>query len=223
MPEQKENQTTYLFATIGARTERGGRVSTGSTFHLAGLPVATVGCVVTYRDGSEAVITDGAGFAFVIADRPAAIVGSSLSNGDRIIETLWSELDAGVTVKDGEKIAGLFDPAWTPPPRKPVARFATRGATTARGGVVLEASSAWEVGETQRYAASIGDFVQYQDGSRARIITGVGIPGNANHAYAVVGSLLDNGDVITDSPHREPRTSTTFVPLDEHRVALTRQ
>ncbi|WP_236078668.1 PAAR domain-containing protein, partial [Paraburkholderia domus] len=79
MPEQKENQATYLFATIGARTERGGRVSTGSTFHLAGLPVATVGCVVTYRDGSEAVITDGAGFAFVIADRPAAIVGSSLS------------------------------------------------------------------------------------------------------------------------------------------------
>ncbi|CAB3752518.1 hypothetical protein [Paraburkholderia humisilvae] len=37
------------------------------------------------------------------------------------------------------------------------------------------------------------------------------------------GSVLDNGDVITDGPHREPRTSTIFVPVDEHGVALTRQ
>jgi len=62
-----------IFATTGALTERGGRVPNGSKFHVAGLPIATVGSIVTYRDGGEAVIVDGAGCAFVIADRPAAI------------------------------------------------------------------------------------------------------------------------------------------------------
>jgi hypothetical protein len=54
-------------------------------------------------------------------------------------------------------------------------------------------------------------------------MTGVGIPGNERNRNAVVGSLLDNGDMITDSPHREPLTTTIFVPIDEHGVALTRQ
>lgn len=223
MSDHERKEILYRFATVGALTERGGRVSTGSEFHVAGLPVATVGSIVTYRDGSEAVIIDGAGCAFVIADRSAAIVGSHLSNGDHIIETLWAELDAGIFVRDGEMVPGLFDANWTPLPGEPVARFAISGSTTAQGGVLRETSSKWQVDETCRYAASIGDFVEYQDGRRARIVTGIGIPGDSRNMYAVVGSLLDNGDLITDSPHRNPRTSTLFVPVDEHGAALVPQ
>ncbi|AXL51341.1 hypothetical protein DSC91_003964 [Paraburkholderia caffeinilytica] len=72
-------------------------------------------------------------------------------------------------------------------------------------------------------AARIGDFVEYADGSRARIVTGVGVPDRPHLAYAVVGSVLDNGDFINDSPHREPRTSTIFVPINEHGVERTRE
>lgn len=75
----------------------------------------------------------------------------------------------------------------------------------------------------QRRAARIGDFIEYADGTRARIITGIGMPGNTDMGFAVVGSLLDNGDVINDSPHRDVRTSTIFVPVDEHGAQFTRQ
>jgi uncharacterized Zn-binding protein involved in type VI secretion len=220
MSDQATNGTHYRFATIDALTERGGRVSTASKIRICGLGIARVGDVVTYPDGSEAIIIDGAGNASTIGNRAAALVGSRLSNGDRIIETPWGHLDQGLFIEDGKEVPGLFDANWTPPPREPLARFALFGATTARGGVVREVSSEWEVDGVHRNAASIGDFVEYADGTRARIITGIGIPGNERNRYAVVGSLLDNGDVITDSPHREPRTSTIFVPIDEHGVAL---
>ncbi|CAB3802028.1 hypothetical protein LMG28614_05529 [Paraburkholderia ultramafica] len=220
MSKQEPKGTLHRFATVGALTERGGRVSTGYGSKICGLPIARVGDIVTYSDGSEAAIIDGAGYAAVFGDHPAALVGSRLTNGDRIIETPWGHLEMGVCVPDDEPVPGLFDANWTPPPRKPLDRFAVRGATTARGGIVREVSSLWEVERTHRKAASIGDFVEYQDGSRARIITGIGIPGNEQNRYAVVGSLLDNGDVITDSPHREPQTSTIFVPIDEHGAAL---
>jgi len=223
MSERERKGTLHRFATVGALTERGGRVSTGYGSKICGLPMARVGDTVTYSDGSEAVIIDGAGYAAVLGDRPAALVGSNLSNGDRIIETPWGHLEMGVFIADDETVPGLFDANWTPPPRKPLDRFAVCGATTARGGVVREVSSVWQVEGTYRNAAGIGDYVEYEDGSRARIITGIGIPGNERTRYAVVGSLLDNGDVITDSPHREPLTSTIFVPIDEHGVALTRQ
>lgn len=203
-PERKG--TLYRFATVGALTERGGRVSTGSAGKLAGLPIACVGDVVTYRDGAEAVIIDGAGYVATCKGSPYALVGSRLSNGDRIVKTLWAELDTGIFLEEGKQIEGLFDPAWVAPPCKPVARFAVFGATTARGGMVREVSSEWDVDGTHRKAASIGDFVEYEDGTRARIITGIGMPGNTEMGFAVVGSLLDNGDMITDSPHREPRT-----------------
>lgn len=223
MLEQDREGTHYRFATIAALTERGGRVSTASEFRLCGLGIARVGDVVTYPDGSEAVIVDGAGYASTIDNRAAALVGSRLSNGDKIIETPWGHLAKGLFIEYGKKVSGLFDASWTPSPREPVARFAVFGATTARGGMVREVSSEWEVDGTNRKAASIGDFVEYADGIRARIITGIGTPGNARYRYAVVGSLLDNGDIITDSPHRESRTSTIFVPIDEHGGALMHQ
>jgi hypothetical protein len=48
------------------------------------------------------------------------------------------------------------------------------------------------------------------------------ILGNTVQAFAVVGSMFENGDVITDSPHRQTRTLTAFVPVDAHGVALAR-
>ncbi|HYS62199.1 MAG TPA: PAAR domain-containing protein [Paraburkholderia sp.] len=114
MLEQQKNETTYLFATIGSRTERGGRV-TQVTSRLAadGLNLARVGDKATYEDGSEAIIIDGAGSAAVYDDRPLALVGSRLGNGDTITQTLQDGY--GISVCDGELIPGLFDPAYMPP------------------------------------------------------------------------------------------------------------
>lgn len=223
MLEQERKGTHYRFPTIGALTERGGRVTTASKFTLCGLGIARIGDVVTYADGSEAVIVDRAGYASTVDNRAAALVSSHLSNDDQIIETPWGHFAKRQFVEDGKEVPGLFDASWTPPPREPVARFAVFGATTARGGMVREVSSEWDVDGAHRKAATIGDFVEYEDGARARITTGIGMPCNERNRYAVVGSLLDNGDMITDSPHREPRTSTIFVAIDEHGVTLTRQ
>ena len=75
----------YLFATIGALTARGGRVTDAtSSVKIAGLTIARVGDVVTYEDGSEAVIADGAGFAAVSGDKPLALVGSHLTTAIRL-------------------------------------------------------------------------------------------------------------------------------------------
>ncbi len=224
MSEQdKRKGKRYVFATVGALTERGGRVTSGGGGKICGLRIARVADVVTYADGSEAVIVDGAGFAAVMGDQPAALVGSRLSNGDRIISTPWEDQKCGIFVEDGKPIEGLFDPAWTPPPRKPNTPFAVVGSTTARGGVLREVSSDWEIDDTHRKAGKIGDFVEYLDGMRARIVTGVGIPGDSRNCYAIVGSKLDNGDVITDSPARASRMSTVFVPVDAHGVAIGQQ
>lgn len=223
MSEQKREGTFYPFATVGARTERGGRVTSGSGVKINGLAVARVGDIVTYADASEAVIMDGAGAAAVYDDRPAALVGSTLSNGDRIIDTIWAELEIGVFAPSNDNIPGLFDADWTPPLREPGFRFAVHGATTARGGVLLEVTSALEVQGIRRRAGRIGDFVHYRDGTRSRIVTGIGTPGDdsANSSFAMVGSMLDNGDVITDSPHREASSVHGYVPINDRGLALT--
>ncbi|MCP3722760.1 PAAR domain-containing protein [Paraburkholderia sp. CNPSo 3272] len=222
MSDQQERKgTKYEFATVGARTERGGCVTSGSGIRIGGLPLACVDDIVTYSDGSEAVIADGAGNASVICGKPAALVGSRLSNGDRIISTVWT--GRGIFVEEGKAIEGLFDPEWVPAPREPSARFAVAGATTKRGGVLKQATGTYEVRDVQQRAGRIGDFIEYADGTRARIITGIGVPGKPDYAFAVVGSLLDNGDVINDSPHRDVRTPNIFVPLNEHGVELSRQ
>lgn len=80
MSEQKDKGTLHLFATLAALTERGGRVSTTSEFKLCGLGVARVGDVVTYPDGSEAIIVDGAGYGCVTDNRAAALVAQKTRN-----------------------------------------------------------------------------------------------------------------------------------------------
>ncbi|TDN62567.1 PAAR domain-containing protein [Paraburkholderia sp. BL10I2N1] len=115
MQEQQKNETTYLFVTIGSRTRRGGRVTRVTTqVETNGQGLARVGDVVTYDDGSAATIIDGAGCAALCEDKPLALVGSRLSNGDTITETMQDEW--GITVRHGEQIPGLFDPSYTMPP-----------------------------------------------------------------------------------------------------------
>ena len=113
MSEHRQNETIYPFATIGSRTKRGGRVTRVTTqAEYKGMALARVGDPVTYDDGSEATIIDGAGFAAVWGDKPLALVGSRLSNGDRIVESLQDSW--GITVRADKPIPGLFDPTYTP-------------------------------------------------------------------------------------------------------------
>jgi uncharacterized Zn-binding protein involved in type VI secretion len=115
MSEKKSNETTCLFVTVGSRTKDGGHVTRVSTkAEYKGMALARVGDIVTYDDGSEATIIDGAGFAAAWGDKPFALVGSRLSNGDTITETLQDGF--GISVRDGELVPGLFDPTYTLPP-----------------------------------------------------------------------------------------------------------
>lgn len=106
MPNQ--TKTTILFATIGSRTARGGRVAHVSTkLEYKGVAMACVGDLVTYDDGSEATIIDGAGCAAAWKDKPFALVGSHLSNGDTIAETLQDGM--GISILKDKPIPGLYD------------------------------------------------------------------------------------------------------------------
>lgn len=197
----EQQSITHLFASAGARTERGGWVTTDSKVVIYGLPIATVGDVVHYAGGGQAVIVDGAGASMIFGGQPCALVGSRLSNGDRIVST-FSTL--GITIAAGESIPGLFDPSYVPEPSPPGYRQVVRGATTARGGVVQEVSGTMSLNSELGRAAVVGDQVHYADGSTAIIVGGVVMKDcPRDTVYAIVGSQLSNGDVITDSPERK--------------------
>ena len=213
---------THLFATIGAFTERGARVTTATSgLAVAGLVVARVGDVVTYEDGSEAVIMDGAGEYAICSDKPFALVGSRLSNGDRIVETLqrlW-----GIHVPTGETAQGLFNKDYVPPPASPRYRLAVRRATTARGGALREVTGTWETGVRLGTAGVVGNQIHYADGSTARIVSGLGRVDNGDfQPLAFVGSELDNGDVITDSPERDGLVSANAFTVAKRPTVVHR-
>ena len=84
--QENRKRKLYAFATIGARTERGGCVTSGSEIGIGGLPLACGGAIVTYDDGSQAVIVDGAG----IKDKegqPLANVRYRVLNGGGVLAT----------------------------------------------------------------------------------------------------------------------------------------
>jgi uncharacterized Zn-binding protein involved in type VI secretion len=109
----KPNKIHWV-ATIDSTTERGGQISkVSSEAEFDGFKAALVGDTVTYDDGTEAVILDGSGFGATWANKPFALIGSRLSNGDRITTTPQSAF--GITEKEGESIPGLFEPGYVPP------------------------------------------------------------------------------------------------------------
>jgi hypothetical protein len=175
--------------------------------------------VVSYPDGSEAVIIDGAGFAAVFGGRPLVLVGSRLSNGDEIIETL--QTGRGIVASRDKPIEGLFDPSYVPPARVPGHRLAVRGSTTANGGVLRKTTGNFPVSDVLGNAGRLDDLIEYPDGSTAMIVSGLGLPNDQSFApFAIVGSELDNGDVITDSPDRAEHSSSIFVAVKQ--ATLTR-
>lgn len=206
MSDQKKRKGIMLaFATIGARTEGGGYITDATSgLVIAGFRVALVGDIVTYRDGSQAVIKDGSGSLTSYGSKCFALVGSNLSNGDKILFTPWDDGQSGTFVAEGETPPGLFDASYVPPPRIPGERFALYGSTTARGGVLCDPGGQWSVNGESVRIGTIGDTVHYANGTTARIISGLAIKTNPTMAqFAYVGSVLDNGDTITDSPDRK--------------------
>lgn len=76
----------YNLATLGSKTERGGEVVTATTTaQSCGLTVAAVGDLVRYPNGEEAHITSGAGAGLNYDGKVVALVGSHVSNGDKIV------------------------------------------------------------------------------------------------------------------------------------------
>jgi len=82
----------YVAAFNGAKTANDGEiVQSPNSIRYSEHTLLLVGDEAVYPDGSSAVITAGAGIAMVDCDRPAAIIGSPLSNGDTIV---WSPVTA---------------------------------------------------------------------------------------------------------------------------------
>lgn len=104
----------YPIATIGSRTIRGGQVVPASNEpFMDDYRVACVGDRVRYPDGSESVIVSGAGHASTFANRPIALVGSHVANGDRIVTRAQSIGE--IVVLEGEPVPGLLEPGYVPP------------------------------------------------------------------------------------------------------------
>ena len=106
----------HLVATLGSRTVGGGtvRVASSRMYCSGEFRAARVGDEVHYPDGTIAPITSGAGFAAIDNGKPLAIVGSHLSNGDRIVDTLNREFEI-VRYEDSPAIPGFLDPHYIPP------------------------------------------------------------------------------------------------------------
>lgn len=110
-PPSRKIIARYPIATIGSRTCRGGEVVLANRDQQADdFRVACVGDRVRYPDGSESVIVSGAGHASTFADRPIALVGSHIANGDRIVARAQSIGE--IVVMEGENIPGLLEPGY---------------------------------------------------------------------------------------------------------------
>lgn len=115
LPAFRKVTARYPIATVGSSTLRGGMVVVSNhEVHGDGFRVACVGDRVRYPDGSESIIVSGAGNASTFDDRPIALVGSHVENGDRIT---WSHQNMGelVLFEGDAPIAGLLQPGYMPP------------------------------------------------------------------------------------------------------------
>jgi uncharacterized Zn-binding protein involved in type VI secretion len=101
----------YALATVGSRTREGGEVIAGAGQPGDDFQLACVGDRVRYADGSESVITSGAGHASTFGTRPVALVGSHVANGDHIVASRHSMGE--IVVYEGDApIPGLLQPGF---------------------------------------------------------------------------------------------------------------
>ncbi len=114
LPARRKVMARYPIATIGSRTVQGGEVVVADkVVHMDGFRIACVGDRVRYPDGSESIIVSGAGNASTFGDRPVALVGSHVENGDRI--ALSRQNMGEIVLFEGDApITGLLQPGYMP-------------------------------------------------------------------------------------------------------------
>jgi uncharacterized Zn-binding protein involved in type VI secretion len=114
-PARRKVAARYPIATIGSHTVRGGKIVVpDNELHMDCYRIACVGDRVRYPDGSESIIVSGAGSASTFGDRPIALVGSHVENGDRI--ALSQQNMGEIVLFEGDApIAGLLQPGYMPP------------------------------------------------------------------------------------------------------------
>jgi hypothetical protein len=105
-------------------------------------------------------------------------------------------------------------------------RLATLGSLTARGGKLTKASSTGDVTLGDGMEATFAveqDEVTYADGSTAKIVTSAGHQFcNGNRGFALVGSVLDNGDKIISTPQGSfYLVARQGIPMAEDFLAVT--
>lgn len=111
-------KAVYVLATLGSKTRLGGEVVTATSgMEVGDHPIARVGDIIRYPDGTETTIVSGAGYAMVAEDKPAAIIGSAAENGDAIVSSLQKASEFH-EYADGDGIPGLLQPGYVPPPPK---------------------------------------------------------------------------------------------------------
>lgn len=90
-------------------------------------------------------------------------------------------------------------------PVNAIYRFAVEGSLTRDGGIIQTGTTKMTIIDEngkERRIARTQDKVVYPDGSAATIINGAGKESHdiEGHSYALVGSLLSNGDEIISTP-----------------------
>ncbi|SDQ70771.1 hypothetical protein SAMN05443245_2440 [Paraburkholderia fungorum] len=121
-------------------------------------------------------------------------------------------VDLACSYPKAQILKGLFEPNYVPPAVEPIYRFAIYGATTSRGGILREPSRDWQIDGRAAKVGGIGDVVEYPDGTSATIVSALSLEDSPHFVpLAFVGSELDNGDIITDSPERKGEASSRFI------------
>jgi uncharacterized Zn-binding protein involved in type VI secretion len=93
----------------------GGEVATASSrANMGGFPIACVGDIIRYPDGSESRIITGAGSASLTGGPAEAVVGSAADNGDVITESLQTRCEI-IEYADADPIPGLLEAGYVPP------------------------------------------------------------------------------------------------------------
>ncbi|MDY7576736.1 XRE family transcriptional regulator [Herbaspirillum sp. RTI4] len=89
-------------------------------------------------------------------------------------------------------------------PIKAVYALATVGSKTLRGGEVVTSSTEMKIGGMS--VARVGDLIRYPNGRESAIISGAGYAAvYEGKPLAIVGSHIENGDVIESSPQNDAK------------------
>lgn len=105
----------HALATLGSATQQGGTIATANSgVEIDDRPVACVGDLVHYPDGSQTIIISGAGMGAMRSDgRLLAIEGSHLHNGDVITTSLQQAVIVHSHDSNGQPVPGFLQPGYT--------------------------------------------------------------------------------------------------------------